>query len=125
MWNGFKKSNFARRFAGMFEEGGISGQAVAHANMGNYNWANAPHYSEGTPNTSGGMPAILHPDEAVIPLSRGRSVPVEMRGGGGGGSTTNITIVTPDANSFRAARASIQRQQNKDQKRAQLRNLNG
>ena len=30
-----------------------------------------------------GYPAILHGTEAVIPLSGGRSVPVEMKGGGG------------------------------------------
>ena len=38
---------------------------------------NAPHYAQGTPNTSG-IPAILHPNEAVIPLSKGRKVPIEM-----------------------------------------------
>ena len=39
-----------------------------------------------TANTSG-IPAILHDNEAVIPLSRGRKIPVEMGGvqSGGGG----------------------------------------
>ncbi|MFM7009126.1 MAG: tape measure protein [Betaproteobacteria bacterium] len=47
---------------------------------------NAPHFAEGTTNTSkflskvagGGIPSILHPNEAVIPLSRGRKVPVDL-----------------------------------------------
>ena len=39
-----------------------------------------------------GYPAILHGTEAVVPLSGGRSIPVEMKGGGGGGSTFNMTF---------------------------------
>ena len=46
-------------------------------------WLGAPAYAEGTPNTSGGIPAILHDNEAVVPLSRGRSIPIEMNGNGG------------------------------------------
>ncbi|MCC0010881.1 MAG: tape measure protein [Hyphomicrobiaceae bacterium] len=46
----------------------------------------APQFAEGTANTSrslsklpgGGIPSILHPNEAVIPLSRGRKVPVDL-----------------------------------------------
>ncbi len=56
---------------GMFKEGGISTNPVQKTTM--------PAYAEGTPNTSGGgFPAMLHPNEAVIPLSRGRKVPVEL-----------------------------------------------
>jgi len=48
---------------------------------------NAPAYAEGTANTSrqlsklpgGGIPSILHPNEAVIPLSKGRKVPVDLK----------------------------------------------
>ncbi|MGD9671737.1 MAG: tape measure protein [Hyphomicrobiaceae bacterium] len=47
---------------------------------------NAPVFADGTANTSrqlsklpgGGIPSILHPNEAVIPLSRGRKVPVDL-----------------------------------------------
>lgn len=38
----------------------------------------APHYAQGTANTSG-IPAVLHPNEAVIPLTKGRKVPVDMK----------------------------------------------
>ena len=58
-------------FLGMFKEGGLSTQPVQKMAV--------PHFAEGTPNTSGGgFPAMLHPNEAVIPLSRGRKVPVEL-----------------------------------------------
>lgn len=39
-----------------------------------------------------GYPAMLHGTEAIVPLSGGRSIPVEMKGGGGGGSSFNITV---------------------------------
>jgi tape measure domain-containing protein len=59
---------------GLFEEGGLATAPVAMGNM--------PHFAEGTANTGsygrGGIPSVLHPNEAVIPLSRGRAVPVEM-----------------------------------------------
>ena len=38
---------------------------------------------------------MLHGTEAVVPLSGGRSIPVEINGptgGGGGGNTFNITV---------------------------------
>ncbi len=46
----------------------------------------APHFRDGTANTSrfvskipnGGIPSILHPNEAVIPLSKGRTIPVSL-----------------------------------------------
>lgn len=64
-------------------------------------------FAKGTPNTSkesglrqtgsgGGMLAQLHPNEAVIPLPDGRSVPVTLQsggdGGGGTGSAPNISV---------------------------------
>ena len=64
--------------AGLFKEGGFSGSPVSSGSMSASAWASAPHYAEGTPNTSGGHPAILHDNEAVIPLSRGREVPVKI-----------------------------------------------
>lgn len=105
-----------KNFIGSFREGGISTMPVE--------WHKAPSYSEGTGNTSG-IPAMLHPNEAVIPLSRGRKVPVEMAGGGGGSQTNvnNFTIVANDPNEFRQAEASIQRRQNRAAQRAKLRDL--
>lgn len=64
--------------AGLFKEGGYAGSPVSTGSMSAGAWANAPHYAEGTANTSGGMPAILHDNEAVIPLSRGREIPVKF-----------------------------------------------
>lgn len=106
-----------------FADGGY----VSSSGAGAVNWASLPHYAEGTPNTSGGMPAVVHPNEAIIPLSGGRKVPVDMSGvETGGGSTqvtSNITIIAPNPDAFRQSQGSIQRQQNRDLKRASTRNL--
>lgn len=95
---------------GAFAEGGYSTRPVGFAPMTAANVQNAPHYAEGTPNTSG-IPAVLHPNEAVIPLSRGRKIPVEMGDSAGGGTVVhmpqNITINTPDADSFRRSRKQL------------------
>ena len=55
-----------------------------------------PSYAAGTANTSG-IPAVLHPNEAVIPLSNNRKVPVEMGSAGGPAPMTfsvvnNVTV---------------------------------
>lgn len=55
-----------------------------------------PSYAAGTANTSG-IPAVLHPNEAVIPLSKNRKVPVEMGSAGGPAPMTfsvvnNVTV---------------------------------
>lgn len=112
---------------GFFEEGGYATSAVTSKVMHPSTWANAPHYAQGTPNTSG-IPAILHPDEAVIPLSRGRKVPVEMDNVPGGGNTTIapvFNIQTPNADSFRQSQGSMTRKVNRDLKRANARNAAG
>jgi hypothetical protein len=60
--------------------------------------------------TSGGIPAVLHPNEAVIPLSRGRKIPVEMGETAGGTiihAPQTINIQTPDADSFRRSQKQI------------------
>lgn len=107
-----------RKFVGSFREGGIATSPV--------DWAAVPHYREGTGNTSGdGIPAMLHPNEAVIPLSRGRKIPIE---GGLGESNTSVTnnsftIVANDPNEFRSAQSSMQRKQNRAAERSRLRNL--
>ncbi|UTC28376.1 putative tail tape measure protein [Brevundimonas phage vB_BpoS-Gurke] len=107
-----------------FADGGY----VSSSGAGAVNWASLPHYAEGTPNTSGGMPAVVHPNEAIIPLSGGRKVPVDMSGMETGGGmtqvTSNITVIAPNPDAFRKSQGSIQRQQNRDMKRASTRNLN-
>jgi tape measure domain-containing protein len=93
---------------GIFKEGGFPGSPVARTSVHPSAFTNAPHYAEGTPNTSGGHPAILHDNEAVIPLSRGRKVAVEMAGGSRGQViNNNFTVNTPDANSFRKSKQQI------------------
>ena len=99
---------------GAFAEGGYSTHPVGVAEMPHHKWANRsiPSYYEGIQNTSGGIPAMLHPGEAVIPLSRGRKIPVDMgnRGGqmGGGGDThIHFNVTTPNADSFRASQTQI------------------
>lgn len=96
-------------FGLFFKEGGISDQPSAVNKI--------PQYAEGTGNTSGGIPAVLHPNEAVIPLSRNRKVPVEMKGGAGGGVTinggisANVTVEGGDdspENAARIARATVE-----------------
>jgi hypothetical protein len=93
-------------------EGGITGSFVNRYNVQPSAFMGAPHYAEGTANTSGGHPAILHDNEAVIPLSRGRKVPVELTGmssNANGGVTVNnhFNISSPDADSFRKSRSQI------------------
>lgn len=68
--------------AGLFKEGGLVGSPVSSARVASGLFANAPHFAEGTANTSG-IPAVLHDNEAVIPLSRNRKVPVELNSSGG------------------------------------------
>ena len=81
-------------------------------------------FAEGTPNTGrfgGPRPAFLHSNEAVIPLTRGRKVPVELdtekgsargvgdRGSSAGGSTQvhlNFHGVK-DADTFRASESQM------------------
>lgn len=107
-----------------FSEGGYTTNPVSMVG-GAWNWNSAKHYAEGTHNTSGGMPAIVHPDEAVIPLSRGRSIPVDMKGASKPHVTVNspIIVYAHDVDSFRQSKASISRKQNQTLKRAATRNL--
>lgn len=84
-----------------------------------------PRFAEGTHNTSG-FPAMLHPNEAVIPLSRGRKVPIEMPDSQSQQSNTfnsNITIVTPNPDGFRKSKGSVAAEQNRMMRRNALRNL--
>lgn len=120
-------SGFSKMF-GSFREGGYTNSPVQMLGSGGFSWNNAPHYAEGTPNTSKGIPVVAHPNEAIIPLSRGRNIPVELPDGAMGGGpvnniTSRITVVAPNPDSFRKSSASITRQQNRDLKRAAARNL--
>jgi hypothetical protein len=101
--------------AGIFgagSEGGISGSLPGRQMAPIAAFQNAPHFAEGTANTSG-IPSILHPNEAVIPLSKGRKIPVDLGGaenGAGGGQTVqhfNWNISTPDADSFRKSQKQL------------------
>ena len=95
--------------AGLFAEGGMAGHAMSHTSAPAASFRSAPHYSAGTSNTSG-IPAVLHPNEAVIPLSKGRKIPVDMGENAGGSSKTvmqTFNISTPDADSFRRSQKQI------------------
>jgi hypothetical protein len=114
---------------GIFEEGGYTTSPVSSAAMPASFWAGAPHYAEGTPNTSGGLPAILHDNEAVIPLSRGREIPVRLEGdgvGGGGGQSIvqnfNTNVTARDADSFRRNHSQVLESMQKAAARARVRN---
>lgn len=107
---GFGFGDFLAGVFGAGSEGGYSESLPGRQVMPLAAFNNAPHFSEGTPNTSG-IPSILHPNEAVIPLTKGRKVPVEMGDAAGGGTVINMPqtfqINTPDAESFRRSRDQI------------------
>lgn len=110
---GFGLGSFLPSLLGLFfSEGGLTSDpkpvntpTMVPADM----FQNAPHFAKGTPNTSG-IPAILHDNEAVVPLSGGRKIPVEMNEEGRGKSTVvnqNITIETPTPREFNNSRSQI------------------
>ena len=91
----------SRLLGGLFSEGGYSGSAVKYQPVAADIFKNARHFSEGTQNISGGIPSILHPEEAVVPLSRGRKIPVQLTNskesvsksdGQGGNVSLNVQI---------------------------------
>jgi len=120
---------------GGFKEGGLSSSPVSRHSMAASSFASAPHYAEGTTNTGkngmGGMPAVLHPNEAVIPLSRGRSIPVEMpkdgvgAADGKGGKAVNVTMNisgVSDVDGFKRSEKQIQSRMLASANRASSRN---
>lgn len=111
-------------YLGGFKEGGIVGSPVTKSFATPSMFVNAPHYKEGTANTSGGIPAVLHDNEAVIPLSRGRKVPVDLGGAAKKGTQVNqvFNIQTPDANSFRKSDQQIASNMHAQAARAYRRN---
>ncbi len=97
--------------AGFFSEGGVSTSPVSMGSAPASAFQHAPHFSTGTANTSG-IPAVLHPNEAVIPLSGGRKIPVDMGDQSNANSNTvNFSpiynIQTPNADSFRKSGKQI------------------
>lgn len=74
----------------LFSGGGISHKGTSKKfRLPSALWSGAPSYAGGTANTSsalsgGGIPAILHPNEAVVPLTGGGSIPIAGGGGGAG-----------------------------------------
>jgi tape measure domain-containing protein len=109
---------------GIFKEGGFSNSPVGRASVNPAVFANAPHFAEGTHNTSG-IPAILHDNEAVIPLSRGRKVPVEMSGGGGRGATVvnqNFNFTNANYDGFKRSKQQMAADMHMQANRAYARN---
>lgn len=84
----------------MFDQGSLfSGGGISHKgtnkkwrNLPAALWKGAPKLAGGIENTnqilgSGGIPAVLHPNEAVVPLTGGGAIPVA---GGGGGDISAV-----------------------------------
>lgn len=72
--------------AGSQRYGGYSGGGIESSVVSSSAFDNAPRLAQGIANTNsltkraqGGIPTILHPNEAVVPLPKGRSIPVDMR----------------------------------------------
>lgn len=77
---GFLSAVFGFSEGGYSDRPGMTSHAVSPAVF-----RNAPQFAAGTANTSG-IPAILHPNEAVVPLTKGRKIPVDASGLETGGS---------------------------------------
>ncbi|WP_083919163.1 tape measure protein [Methylosinus sp. LW4] len=121
-------SGAAGLIGGLFSEGGYSGSPVSTTSLPASFWAGAPRFAEGgTTLPGGGMPAVLHQNEAVVPLSRGREIPVDIRGGGDGGdthihNTVKMNITPKDADSFRRSHGQIASAWHKEAARLHARN---
>jgi hypothetical protein len=89
--NIFTKIGFGA-LLGSGSEGGYSGALPGSQFASFGSFAGAPSYAQGTANTSG-IPSILHDNEAVIPLSKNRKVPVELTGGG---DSSNVFAFSPN-----------------------------
>lgn len=119
--------SFGDVLAGFFKEGGHTNAPVSTAPVPLSSFRNAPSFSQGTPNVSG-IPAVLHDNEAVVPLSRGRKIPVELGEGmardhGNGlvfSPTFNVT--TPDADSFRKSKDQLLNETFESSRRAAAKN---
>jgi hypothetical protein len=110
---------------GLFSEGGLVGSPVSSATMSAGFWSGAPHFSEG--GVTSGIPIIAHPGESIVPLSRGRSIPVELRGNTGGNVTnhnhvTHVNLSPVAADSFRKNIGQIATEFNRQTARHAARN---
>lgn len=92
---GFEGSMFDS--GSLFSGGGISHKGTRNKfrNLPAALWKGAPKLAGGIENTNqilgaGGIPAILHPNEAVVPLTGGGSIPIA--GGGGGGAGMQVVV---------------------------------
>lgn len=65
-------------FGGLFHTGGISHSPTAYRRLPLGSFAFAPHFSSGFYPDE--YPAVLHKNEAVIPLAGGRYIPVKIQG---------------------------------------------
>jgi tape measure domain-containing protein len=73
--------------AGSGRYGGMSGNLPETQTVSPGAFGGAPAFKDGTANTSsflskvpgGGIPSILHPNEAVVPLPKGRKIPVDLK----------------------------------------------
>jgi hypothetical protein len=104
---------------GMFKDGGISDSPTASM------WIGAPRFADGGISV-GGIPSILHPNEAIIPL-KNHAVPVDLQGAGQGNVThnhfnSNTNVTTANADSFRQSRQQIMSEMNKQMARFAARN---
>ncbi|MGC1861510.1 MAG: tape measure protein [Methylocystis sp.] len=104
---------------GMFKDGGISDSPTASM------WIGAPRFADGGI-SDGGIPSILHPNEAIIPL-KNHAVPVDLQGAGQGNVThnhfnSNTNVTTANADSFRQSRQQIMSEMNKQMARFAARN---
>ena len=74
--------------------GGLAGGLPETVSVSSGAFSSAPKLAKGVSNTNKlvskavggrGIPSILHPNEAVVPLPHGRSIPVQFKGGDGSG----------------------------------------
>ena len=94
-----------------FRYGGLTNNAArSRYNVSTAAFANAPAFASGTPNTSGGFPAILHPNEAVVPLPDGRTIPVALSGaqGGQGGNPADTILLSNILDNARKTRIAAE-----------------
>jgi tape measure domain-containing protein len=114
--------NLIGTIAGLFSEGGMSSSPTSVSSVPVSAFANAKHFASGGV-TSGGIPAILHDNEAVVPLSKGRKIPVDMGDNDGKSSiVVQMTVNTPDADSFKRSQGQILAQMHEATTRAARRN---
>lgn len=108
-------------FSSFFKDGGLTNDRGPGTMVPVSAFRNAPSFGAG--GVTGGMPAILHKNEAVIPLSKGRKVPVDMGGASGQVSTIiNYNITTPNSDSFLRSQDQITARASRGLQRANARN---